>query len=500
MRLRLYLVLVVTGLAYGVRSATYHVGPSGNDGNTGLAEGQAFATIQRGADAALAGDSVVVHAGTYAGFAAMDHSGTPAAPIVFFALEGVVIDEPCSYNDQDGINVENVSWVVVEGFRVEGMPRTGIRSALSDHVSIRRNVCTANYKWGILTGYAEHVLIELNECSYSEDEHGIYFSNSADDPIIRNNHCHHNRANGIHMNGDAELEGDGIISNAFVYGNIIHDNGVGGGSGINCDGVIDSFFYNNLIHDNHASGISLYRIDGGAPSTNNTVYHNTIVNPSDARWCINITAECTGNRVLNNILINQHAFRGSISCDATALEDFVSDHNLVIGRFTTTDGDDILTLAEWQALGHDTHSAIAQPVGQLFASPATGDFHAASAGAQMVDAGSAAVSTVVVMDLDGVARPQGAGYDIGCYERSIVTGLEEARPSSSLLTWSDGTLRVRNAPAGSSVAWCDATGRAVAPAQRTTADLDLVLPGIAWSMAVLRAADGSVLAVQRVVR
>ena len=125
-------------------------------------------------------------------------------------------------------------------------------------------------------------IIEHNTCSGSDDEHGIYFSNSADDPIIRYNHCFDNNANGIHMNGDASLGGDGVISNAQVYGNVIHGNGSGGGSGINCDGVINSVIYNNLLYDNHASGISLYQIDGGAPSTGNKVYNNTIINASDA--------------------------------------------------------------------------------------------------------------------------------------------------------------------------------------------------------------------------
>jgi hypothetical protein len=81
--------------------------------------------------------------------------------------------------------VENVDWVVIEGFTVNDMPRTGIRTALTDHVTIRYNNCANNFKWGILTGFAEHVIIEHNTCSGSEDEHGIYFSNSADDPIIR---------------------------------------------------------------------------------------------------------------------------------------------------------------------------------------------------------------------------------------------------------------------------------------------------------------------------
>ena len=48
---------------------------------------------------------------------------------------------------------------------------------------------------------------------------------------------------------------------------MIYDNGRGGGSGINCDGVQNSLIRNNLIYNTHASGISLYRIDGGGGST-----------------------------------------------------------------------------------------------------------------------------------------------------------------------------------------------------------------------------------------
>ena len=55
------------------------------------------------------------------------------------------------------------------------------------------------------------------------------------------------------MNGDVSLGGDGIISNALVENNVIYDNGLGGGSGINCDGVQDSVIRNNLIYNAHAS-------------------------------------------------------------------------------------------------------------------------------------------------------------------------------------------------------------------------------------------------------
>ena len=254
-------------------------------------------------------------------------------------------------------------------------------------------------------------------------EHGIYFSNSADDPIIRYNHCFDNRANGIHMNGDVSLGGDGVISNAQVYGNVIHSNGTGGGSGINCDGVRDSWIHGNLLYDNHASGISLYRIDGGGPSVNNKVYNNTIVNAADARWCVNITEGCTGNQVINNILINQHPFRGSIVVDATALTGFASDHNLVMERLSPDGDATILDLAEWQALGYDLNSQVVQAQSALFAAPGS-DFRAAGPDAQQVGAGSAVVSAVVTVDLDGTPRPQGSAYDIGCYEAAVATRLD----------------------------------------------------------------------------
>lgn len=417
-------------------AATYHVAPIGNNANDGLSIASAWATLQHAADIALAGDSVIVHDGNYQGFAAMVHSGTALAPIVFTALgNAVLVTSPCSYNNLDGINVENVDWVVIEGFEVNDMPRTGIRTALGDHVTLRYNSCNGNFKWGILTGFAEHVTIEHNTCSGSEDEHGIYFSNSADDPVIRFNHCFDNNRCGIHMNGDASLGGDGIISNAQVYGNIIHGNGLAGGSGINCDGVVNSVFYNNLLYDNHASGISLYQIDAGAPSTGNRVYNNTIINAIDARWCVNITDGCTGNQVLNNILINEHPWRGSIVVAADALQGFVSDYNLVTPRLSPDGDATILSLAAWQALGHDLNTQVAAPQAALFSSPGA-DHHPLGASAQMVDAGTSAVAMVVSSDLDGLPRPQSAGYDIGCYE--FLPGMAIDPPQVQARTFIDG--------------------------------------------------------------
>jgi len=476
--------------AISARPATYHVSINGSDGNTGLSVAQALVTIQHAADMAIAGDSVIVHAGPYQGFAAMDHSGSAAAPIVFIAEgDAVAITSPCGYNDLDGINVENVDWVVIEGFTVNDMPRTGIRTVLSDHVTIRYNTCANNFKWGILTGFAEHVIIEHNTCSGSEDEHGIYFSNSADGPIIRYNHCFDNNANGIHMNGDVSLGGDGIISNAQVYGNIIHANGTAGGSGINCDGVVNSVIYNNLLYDNHASGISLYQIDGGAPSTGNKVYNNTVINASDARWCMNITDGCAGNRLLNNIFINLHPFRGAIAVADDALVGLTSDYNLLIGRLSPDGDATILDLIGWQALGYDAHSLVAGPLSGLFADMSAADYHAASGSSQHVDAGTNAVHPEVSNDLDLEPRPAGASFDIGCYERTLNTAVQTQGEGANVPApyFVNDALILPALPYGGLVSLLDAQGRLIA--QVNSGSSVLQLPALERGAYVVRTAQ-----------
>ena len=78
-------------------------------------------------------------------------------------------------------------------------------------------------------------LIENNVTSRSQQQHGIYFANSADRPILRGNTVWGNRVCGIHMNGDRTQGGAGIIKGALVENNVIYDNGQKGGAGINAD-------------------------------------------------------------------------------------------------------------------------------------------------------------------------------------------------------------------------------------------------------------------------
>ena len=402
---------------------TYYVSENGSNSNNGLTPQTAFETLQYAADLVSAGDSVLVLQGIYAGFD-IRKNGSQNSLIVFKSIENnVVIDERNSVTP-DGINIENASWIVIDGFEIKSQPRSGIRAAVSDFVTIKNNYCHNNQRWGIFTGFTDDLTIENNTCSYSFEEHGIYVSNSSDRPVIRNNHSFSNNGCGIHMNGDISMGGDGIIINAVVEGNILHDNGYGGGSAINMDGVQNSEIFNNLIYNNHATGIAMYQIDGGDASKNNKVYNNTIIQPSDGRWCIISVDGSTGNTLYNNILINHHSFRGSIAIDAASANGFVSDHNILVNRLSDDDGNSNMTMSQWQSLGYDLHSMIADPEEQIFVNHTIGNFHLLQ-NAQAVNAGTNLVLPTVFEDLENVPRPQGSGFDIGCYEFTNAASIEE---------------------------------------------------------------------------
>jgi hypothetical protein len=412
--------VLVIGLATARAGAaplrTFYVDPAGNDAAAG-SDTQPWRTLQKAANTVRAGDLVIVRAGRYAGLY-LTTSGTATDPITFHGEPGAIVDTQ-NPTTQDGINLEGASYVIVEGFTVTGVPRAGIRSVVNHHVIIRGNTGDLNGRWGILTGFSNDILIENNVMSRSQAEHGIYVSNSGDRPVIRKNVVFGNRANGIHMNGDVSQGGDGIISGALVEDNTIFDNGLGGGSGINCDGVQSSVFRNNLLHNNHASGISLYQIDAAQPARDNQVLNNTIVMASDARWAINIQNASTGNVLRNNILFNQQSFRGSVAISADSLPGFVSDSNVVMDRFSIDGGDTRIGLAAWRAAtGQDQSSLVAVPAA-LFVNFAGNDYHL-SATSPARDAG--VTLAAVADDLEGAPRPQGPASDIGAYEFPAAAG------------------------------------------------------------------------------
>jgi parallel beta-helix repeat protein len=407
------LALLITQRAMAAKQ--YVVDPSGNDAFAGSAAAP-WKTLQHAANAVGAGDTVTVHAGNYAGFQ-LTTSGSAAAPIEFDAQPGVFITSPVSAQRPDGINLEGASYAIIDGFNVNGMPEAGLRTVTAQFVTLRNNHADGNGKWGILTGFVDDLDIESNVMSNSVQQHGIYVSNSGDRPVVKNNVVFGNHDSGIQLNADASQGGDGIITGAVVSGNVIYNNGVGGGGAFNLDGVQNSLFENNLLYNNHSSGFSLYMIDGAQGSKNNVIVNNTVDEASDGRWAVNIQNGSTGNTLRNNILMNENSGHGAIDISLDSLSGLTSDFNAVTPRFTTNGGS-VLSLAQWQTqTGHDANSIDLTNL-LLFQNQAAGDYHLLSTAA-VINKGTPLNAPSI--DLDGKPRPIGGGFDIGAYEFGVPT-------------------------------------------------------------------------------
>ena len=211
---------------------------------------------------------MIVRPGNCAGFTIgfdRPQGGAPLAPIIFKAQRGATITTR-NARTPDAINLERAGYVIIDGFTIaedsHTIGRAGIRSVRNHDVIIRNNVVDGAGYRGIFTGFSDNVRIEGNTTSHSAKQHGIYVSNTCQNPVIRGSTVFGNRGGGIHLNGDAEQGGKGVITSALIENNIICENGIGGGSAINCDGLQSSIIRNNLLYNNHAHGISRH---GAAP-------------------------------------------------------------------------------------------------------------------------------------------------------------------------------------------------------------------------------------------
>jgi hypothetical protein len=396
----------------------------------------AYRTIVAAAAGVQPGDTVLIQPGVYDGGITVETGGTASQPITFQANgSGVVIEG--SGGERDAFFITGaetgIAYVVVEGLTIQHAERAGMRIDNAHHVTVRNCTFADNGTWGLFTDFSDYTTVENCESYGSVEEHGIYISNSSDYPIIRGNRLHDNHGCGLHMNGDISMGGDGIISHAVVENNIVYENGTAGGSGINMDGVTDAMVRNNLVYNNHASGISLYQIDGGSPSQNIRVLNNTVIMPADGRWALNIP-NTENNRLFNNIVLTNHPYRGSILIGTPVSAGFESDYNVVVNRFAADgEGDTVLSLVEWQALGYDQHSFIADP-SQLFVDALVNDYHL-KAGSPAIDAGVALSD--ITADLEGTSRPFGEGYDIGAYEFLPALMLSGTSSDSTISLWWD---------------------------------------------------------------
>jgi len=423
------LVFILALAASSAFGATYYVATTGADTNPGTS-GSPWRTLQHAVDTIANGDTILVKPGTYVG-CRMQYSGAAGAPktlraetagTVTLNAEGPINPRHSILQIAQDFGSTPVEYWVVDGFVVTNSARYGIDPQNAPHLIVRNCTVHNSAVTGINGSMSNYMLIE-NNTSYSNSEHGYYMNNSSDYGIQRNNISYSNTGCGFHHNGDISVQpGDGQMSYWLDERNAAYLNG--SGSAYNCDGVSDSKFINNLAYNNNSSGISLYAGDAATGSSNDLVYNNTFCMPSpNGRWAVNIPAgggsgpspaDPTGHKIKNNILYSAHTWRGSISIYSASVAGFESDYNVVTNWFSADDGNDHITFSDWRSYGYDAHSILCTDPTTLFVNFAGNDFHL-KAGAPAIDAGTV-TSPDVTKDKDNLTRPQGAGFDIGCYE------------------------------------------------------------------------------------
>ncbi len=429
------------------RGVPYDYFVDGILGDNGYAGTQAapFKTIQHAADVMVAGKRCLVMPGTYA--ERIDSNGcavgSDGLPITFQAMPGVTCKG-------FSVRTANEYWTI-RGFTctsdIDDPSHGNGVCTQAAHTVIEDNYCYYNTRGGVyVTGYPDYDKVALHQC------------------VIRNNRLCRNQGVGMEVQGQYHLvEGNeiwdtiqhhplrldvplGIDSDAihfFGTGHVFRDNYI---HDIPYDGVfnidphIDAFqtwgpatqmlFEKNVVVLPDAIGdymiSKIFMVEGSGGTVSNliirnnvfyvfrglemhdcpyiTVQHNTFRGVSGVTdyWPAGINlVNCSNADVRDNIFYDVGAgVAGHFYADTPSLVGLNVGYNLIYRAGNAVPYGSASPNDQWR-------------VDPAFVNAATYDYH--------LQAGSGAINTGVNVgvteDLDGVARPQGAGYDIGAYEK-----------------------------------------------------------------------------------
>ena len=362
---------------------TYYVSPAGNDSYPGT-QGLPFATLYQAAEFAVAANdgthtaiSVIVAPGVYplnntkgsithgAWFSetGAPQSGSPQARIRYISQVkyGAVMQFPANWTSFEAFEITG-DYVSVEGFTFD----CSLLAAAS-----RQNGVHARGNANLITG-----------CKFLQCDAGVDLDEygSATPRFSRVTGCKF-----INCGVTADTTGGAIILEQR-------------------DCLID----NNLIVESASNGI-ISRFD----STQQTVVNNTIANCTLAGIQMGVTGAFVNDYCLvaNNIVRNC----ATGIKEATASGGTSGTHNQYLNNdvYNCTTAYVLLNgLTPSGGITSDPLMVNYQPDG-------SGDYHL-TASSPCIDAGIATMAND--LDLDGLSRPHGAGYDIGCYEYGAVAG------------------------------------------------------------------------------
>jgi parallel beta-helix repeat protein len=404
------LVVLCATTASAATTTLYVNGGSTSCSDTGAGTSAApYCTIGAAALKAVAGTTVQVAAGGYAGGVTVKNSGVSGAPVVFAAAPGVTVS-----GGVNGFKVSGKSYVTIKGFAVTGT--SGV---------------------GILVSGSTNVVLDSNDVSAAGQQvsgleaKGISLSGTTSSTVTRNV---------THDNSDAGIGISSASSGNAISGNESYGNARGfsrAAAGIDLRGSTGNTVIANRLHDNEDSGLNIWNGSDGTLAVNNVIWSNgdhgidvhstnnarVISNSVDRNYDSGIEMTGSLNTVLANNISADNGIAsartsGQVRADPTSAPSTTLDSDLLFlsvapgGKTVYIDwnGTKYTTLAAFSAAtGQETHGLSANP---QFAGAPT-NLHLTSA-SPAIGSADATVSGEQPVDADGKART--APFDLGAYE------------------------------------------------------------------------------------
>jgi hypothetical protein len=385
----------------------YYVAINGNDSNPG-SEAQPFRTIAKGASLLAPGDTLLVKPGTY------------AESLMYNIPSGTDWNKPVTIKAYDPANRPIIKpnpgadrvlhfqtyrgqvqrYIVVDGFVLDAANTTYDTVKITvgaNHIRLMNSEVKNAPNQGILTSelgsdYNEFINLDIHDNGNdTQFDHGLYISTSGN--VI--DHCliHHNAGYGIHIySGDPAYK----PNNNVAKNNTLYD-GQGRHGGMIISVGDGNLAYNNLLY-NTPTGIEV-----GYDASNSKVYNNVVYGltggTSGASNGIGIFVYSNGTSSIYNNIVSKNSGVG--------IRNLAAGTTLIKNNLAYQNSQDISNGGPATMSGNITGRD------PLFINVASHDYHL-QAGSPAIDAGATVAEAQA--DADGIARPQGAAYDIGAYE------------------------------------------------------------------------------------
>ena len=382
-----------------------HVAKGQGPGNGSAA--QPFTTIAKAlASPHGAGDTILVHPGTYVEQLFIRQGGEPGRHVTLRSLQksGARIRPPQGTYSTVNIRADHVT---VQGFDIVGGGGHGIDGERCHHVHLRHNTVHDSGGSGISFYLSEFQIIEDNRTFRNAATNGYQTSGIS-------------VASNIDLTGDTRDRGFRTI----IRRNISHDNMTTTVPAPHTDGngiIIDwlrnlgtghppygfpTLVEDNLVYRNGGKGIQVFQSDN-VTVRNNTAWHNNLdpLNPGTERGEITITQTAAGAVVENNIAVADPTANAHNTAFSLAHRSVKAAANLAHG------GQRPVIL--WNGARFRSRDGNLQGRSPKFTDPAQGRFQLLP-GSPAIDAGRGR-RPAGARDLAGRARVRGR-IDMGAYE------------------------------------------------------------------------------------